>query len=190
MNPRWLTGQSIIPALLVLSGLVSCGQDNGHSITTTQTVQSGNKQPVQTIDPSRDIEALKSRLFDEPENVGLLSSLGDAYFESAQYEEAISIYDKAIMLDPNHADSMNDRGLSYFYLGNSGAALESVNQAITVAPSYIHAWLSKGFMLFKLGRNDEAVEAFNKVKELDLFGGLSREADSFLLQIEAAKSRG
>ena len=142
-----------------------------------------------SVQSDQRIETLKSQLFDSPDNFDLLSALGDAYFETQRYIEAIGVYEKAVKVNPQSADSFNDLALSYFYTGNSEAALASVNKAVKADPTYKHGWLTKGFLLMTLGRLDEAVEPLKNVKELDLGGRLAEEADNFLGQIELAKGK-
>ena len=142
-----------------------------------------------SIQSEQRIETLKSQLFDSPDNFELLSALGDAYFESQRYIEAIGIYEKAIKIDPKSADSFNDLALSQFYTGNNEAALVSVTKAVEADAAYKHGWLTKGFILMTLGRLDEAAESLKKVKTLDFGGRLAEEADSFLTQIELAKGK-
>lgn len=152
--------------------------------------QEGLKEfDASSIQIDQRIETLKSQLFDSPDNFDLLSALGDAYFESQRYIEAIGIYEKAIKIDPKSADSFNDLALSQFYTGNNEAALASAAKAVEADPVYKHGWLTKGFILMTLGRLDEAAESLKKVKELDLGGRLAEEAGNFLTQIELAKGK-
>lgn len=136
------------------------------------------------------IETLKSRLFDDPDNEQLLSELGDVFFESQRFPEAIPTYEKAVAINPQNHDVLNDLGLSYFYIGETEKALDSINKAIGADPTFKHAWLSKGFMLKAVGNYDEAVVSLNKVKELDTDGTLAMAADNFLKEIETSLNIG
>jgi len=154
-------------------------------------VPQGEYKEFEGLDSQNDqrIETLKSRLFDEPQNFQLIAALGDAYFEAGRYVQAIDIYNKALAVNSSDPDCLNDLALSYFYTGNTDKAIESVNKATTADPAYTHAWLTKGFILLSVGRQEEAVAPLMKVKELDMGGGLSMEADSFLGQIEQMKGQ-
>jgi len=175
--------QKLYPILLLLS-LLSCDDDGAKS--TTQVQQFPDIDIFQT---SPDIERLKARLFDSPEDFSTLSHLGNLYFESAQYYEAIPIYDKALAVNPLCADCLNDRGLALFYTGNPQSALESFDKAIALEPEFAHVWLSKGFVLVSEGRYQEAIISLNKVKELDSTGTLAIEADKFLALAAARSSQ-
>jgi tetratricopeptide (TPR) repeat protein len=142
------------------------------------------------VDPkAARIDTLKAKLFDDPNNELLLSDLGDAYFESQRFQEAIPIYEKAATINPQNPDVLNDLALSYYYTGKREQALDTVNRAIEADPAYKYAWLTKGFILTSLGIHDEAITSLNKVKELDPGGPLSKSADDFLREIEISLNR-
>ena len=179
---------------LVLLSLIAC--DSKDSTTTSRESTSKVSTPT-TLDAQQfpkfdsfqqpsEIDQLKARLFDNPNDFNTLDSLGDLYFESGQYVEAIQTYDKALAVDPSCADCFNDRGLASFYLGDPTSAIESFDKAIALDPGYAHAWLSKGFVLTSEGRYQEAIAPLNKVKELDTSGQLTPAADKFLAQVAAA----
>jgi tetratricopeptide (TPR) repeat protein len=177
---------------LVLLSLISC--DNKES-TTTSTVSTATTSDAQqfpkfdSFQPPSEIDQLKARLFDNPEDINILNSLADLYFESAQYTEAIRTYKKVLAIDPTCADCFNDIGLASFYQGDAVTALASFDKAIAIRPEFPHAWLSKGFVLVSEGRFEEAVAPLNKVKELDTTGKLSAAADNFLAKIAEEKRR-
>ena len=166
--------------------LLAAGCDGGKKEAAYEDLQEWDGRYGST---DRRIEMLKASLYEDPDNFDLLSALGDAYFESQRYEDAIVEYEKALKIRPDDADCLNDMGLAYFYTGNTEKGLESVEKAIESSPGYKHPWLSKGFMLMSIGRYDEAVEPLNRVKELDPGGKLAEEADRFLMQIEAMRGR-
>ncbi len=168
-------------AFALLFFLAACGSKEEPAMEELKEFDGRHSESEQRI------ESLKSRLFDDPENAQLLAALGDAYFESERYQEAIKIYDKVVKIDPKNADCLNDRGLAYFYLGNNDAALESIDAAISADPAYKHPWLSKGFVLVTIGRYEEAVPPLKKAREIDPGGPIAIEADKFLAQIEAMK---
>lgn len=162
-------------ALLIILSLVAC-EDNAPK-PASELQQSFDSQAVQQF---QGIEQLKAKLAMNPNDFATLSELGDMYFESGQFFEAIQIYDQAIGVNPMCADCYNDRGLSLHYLGDADSAIASFDKAVEIDPGYVHAWLSKGFVLVSAGRYQEAIEPLNKVKELDTTGGLAAEADKFL----------
>lgn len=186
-NSAWKQGVIIgmLSATVVLSGCEN--NDN-----PAPAVQGQQPTPQQPLPPTGKIplETLKARLFDDPENPKLLAALGDAYFESRRFKEAIPAYEKATGINPKDTDTLNDLGLSYFYTGNPDAALTTLNKATMADPSYKFAWLSTGYVLVSLGRYNEAVTPLTKAKELDPNGIIGQEAEGFLKKIEELKAQG
>jgi tetratricopeptide (TPR) repeat protein len=167
--------------VLVLTGLISCDDKATTTAPTTASTTDAQQFPkFDNFQSPSEIDQLKARLFDNPQDFDALDSLGDLYFESGQYLEAIQTYDKALLVNPLCTDCLNDKGLSLFYLGDANAAINAFDQAIAIDPGYAHVWLSKGFVLTSAGRYEEATGPLNKVKELDTTGRLSRTADEFL----------
>ena len=162
-------------ALLILFSLISCDDQAAKPATTAQDFPQ-----FDSFQTPSEIDQLKARLFDNPEDFEALSTLGDRYFEAGRYLEAIQTNDKALAVNPMCADCLNDRGLAQYYMGDPKSALESFDRAIAIDPEYVHAWLSKGYVLFSVGRYEEAIPVLNKVKELDTTGGLAAEADKFI----------
>jgi len=182
VNMRYAT-LGLLTASLFLLGCE--GGNNGASAPAQQAQPS-----MQATMPSQDtaIEMLKTRLFDDPENSALLAKLGDAYFEQRRFDEAIPIYERAVMYNPKDYDALNDLGLSYHYTGNTEAALTALDKSAAANPSYKFARLSKGYILLSLGRYEEAEAPLRKAQELDPNGGVGEEAGRMLMRVEQMKA--
>jgi tetratricopeptide (TPR) repeat protein len=119
----------------------------------------------------------------EPGNATLHAVLGDLYFDTERFSQAIGRYEKAVELDPGDADSLNDLGLAFFYTGNNDAALSALERATSVDPAFQRAWLSRGFVLARLGRAGEAKEALQRTIELGPETGIGQEARRILARV-------
>lgn len=64
----------------------------------------------------------------------VLYMLGAAYFESGDYDTAISVFSKAIEKEPNLEDALYGRGLSFEEKGQYGLAAQDFSAAISVKP--------------------------------------------------------
>lgn len=166
--------------LTIIFGLISCGENDSQPVTQAQQAPAPG---AGANDPAQAIDHLNARIAENPNDFNALSTLGDLYFQTSQFMEAIQVYDRALAINPSSADCFNDRGLALFYTGDLQSALESFEKANAAEPKYVNAWLSKGYVLFASGRHQEAIEPLNKVKELDTEGTLSWEADKFLNMI-------
>lgn len=109
-----------------------------------------------------------------------LASLGDRYFESNNFLQAIKIYEKVLELNPNDVDTYNDLGLAFHYTGNTDSAVETLRKGTEAVPSFQRIWLSLGFILASSGRNDEARPVLQKAVELNPTSTVGQEAQRIL----------
>ena len=85
----------------------------------------GAMPPAATpADIQKQITPLLSILKDDPKNLKALIELGNAYFDSAQFDKAIETYAKALTMDPKNADVRTDMGIMYRRKGNFDRAIE------------------------------------------------------------------
>ena len=73
--------------------------------------------------------------------------LGNAYFDSDQYEKSIRAYEKALALKPDNPDVLTDMGVMYRLSGQPHKALEAFNKAMAVNPKHEISRLNKGIVL-------------------------------------------
>ena len=112
-----------------------------------------------------------------------LTRLGDQYFESSNYKQAIEIYKKALEINPNDTDTLNDLGLAYHYTGNSDLAEEMLIKGTEVDPGFQRIWLSLGYVLKSVGKNEEARAVLQKTVEMGFDNEIGQEAIRMLGQL-------
>jgi len=96
-----------------------------------------------------------------------LAILGDRYFESGNYVQAIKAYRKALEKNPMDVDTYNDLGLSLQYIGQPNEAIDILRQGSQLDPNYQNVWLSLGFVLFQSAKNEEASTALKHAAEIN-----------------------
>jgi Flp pilus assembly protein TadD len=112
-----------------------------------------------------------------------LAHLGDQYFESSNYKQAIEIYKKVLEDNPSDVDTYNDLGLAYHYTGNSGLAEEALIKGIEVAPEFQRIWLSLGYVLSSAGKSEEASAALQITVNMGSDNEIGQEAIRMLGQL-------
>lgn len=144
------------------------------------------KHPESTMTPGPIVDTglVKSGSFmkeiesiNDPEK---LAQLGDKYFESSRFAEAIEAYEKALKLNPKDADTFNDLGLALHYTARSEKAVEILRKGTEANPSFQRLWLSLGFVLTASGKGEEAKAALNKAVDLDPNSTQGQEAKRLL----------
>jgi cytochrome c-type biogenesis protein CcmH/NrfG len=82
------------------------------------------------------IAALERQTQAEPGNVTAWTELGNAYFDSNQYEASISAYRKSLELDPGNPNVWTDMGVMYRRAGKPEEAIKAFDQAIAADPKH------------------------------------------------------
>ncbi len=90
------------------------------------------------------IEEYRTILAEDPNNLAAAIALGNAYFDSAQWREAVRMYERAIELDPRNADVITDLGTAYRNLGKPERALAEYRRALSVEPGHLNARFNLG----------------------------------------------
>lgn len=112
-----------------------------------------------------------------------LASLGDQYFESSNFKQAIEIYKKVLEINPNDTDTLNDLGLAYHYTGNSDLAEVVLIKGIEIAPSFQRIRLTLGYVLKSLGKNEEARSVLQQTADMGPDNEVGQEAIKMLGQL-------
>jgi len=119
------------------------------------------------VDREEEIQLLKTTLKKDPYNLQTLINLGDAYFDTDRYQEAIDAYSKALAIDPKNPDVRTDMGIMYRKLGQFDKAIEAFRQAAQDQPLHVNSRFNLGIVL-KYDKEDfqgaiQAWEDFLKV---------------------------
>ena len=132
--------------------------------------KSDSRAPVSSAPPQMEtsspgnadlIGALKRRAETEPNNAVAWTELGNAYFDSEQYQESINAYRKSLELDSNNPNVWTDMGVMYRRSGKPEEAIKAFDQAIAVDPRHEVSRMNKGIVLLHdLNDADGAIKAW------------------------------
>ena len=130
----------------------------------------GEVEEKKSASHEEDIRLAKSVLEQDPKNLGALITLGNAYFDTDRYHEAIDAYSRALAIDPKNPDVRTDMGIMCRKLGQFDKALEAFRQAAQDQPLHVNSRFNIGIIL-KYDKNDfvgaiRAWEEFLKLEEL------------------------
>jgi cytochrome c-type biogenesis protein CcmH/NrfG len=127
--------------------------------------QVAQEQLKRTAD--KEAEPLLAKLKDNPQDVSLLTSIGNVYYDSSQFKEAIGYYEQALKIKPNDPDLRTDLGTAYFSIGNADRALAELDQALKVDAKHANALFNVGVVKWQGKMDvDGAVAAWNKLLEM------------------------
>lgn len=75
-------------------------------------------------------ELLKGRHLDNPDNPEYLLEYANSVFEASEYETAISLFEKLLLLDPNHFLALERIANSFKNLDNTKSAIKAVKRML------------------------------------------------------------
>ena len=101
-------------------------------------------------------------------------NLGIVYNDLGRREEAITVYTKAIELNPKYAGAYNNLGNVYDDLGKKEEAVGAYKKVIELNPKDASAYSNLGNLYDDLGKKEEAVGAYKKAIELN-----PKDADAY-----------
>jgi tetratricopeptide (TPR) repeat protein len=96
-----------------------------------------------------------------------LISKGQELAYKGKYEDAITQYDKAIVINPNNSSAWKFKGSALRSLIKHAEALASLDKATELDPNDSSTWFSKYWNLCDLRRSKEALACLDKAIELD-----------------------
>lgn len=158
-SDRWTNTQAI--ALAIVSLVVGTG--GGYLIRQSQSkriqppVAAVAPSPTSTTSPTMPLSpaqlndaattqaaAKLEQLKSDPTNTGLLVELGNIYYDSKQYPNAIDYYKRALVLQPDNTSVRTDLATAIWYTGDADNSIAEFNKSLTYEPT-------KPDTLFNLG---------------------------------------
>lgn len=91
----------------------------------------------------------------DPDNVDLLISLGNLYYDAQQFPAAVNYYARALSIRPSDADVRTDMGTAYWYMGDADRAIAEFNQALLARPDNANTLFNLGLVTLQ-GKHDAA----------------------------------
>ncbi len=128
--------------------------------------------PAQSAAPAASesdrIAAFERKTRANPNDAEAWTELGNAYFDSNQFEKSISAYKKSLEIAPNNANVWTDMGVMYRRSDKPEEAIKAFDQAIAVDPKHEVSRLNKGIVLLHdLKDMNGAIEAWEGLLEVN-----------------------
>jgi len=134
----WLMRGSQSPAPTTDTASASAPALNANAASQTPTP--AQMQQMADTQAAPLLEKLKA----DPNNAGLLASIGNIYYDTQQYPTAIDYYQRALKVEPTNAAVRTDMATAYWYTGNADTAIAEFQKSLSYEPN-------KANTLFNLG---------------------------------------
>jgi cytochrome c-type biogenesis protein CcmH/NrfG len=145
--------------------------------TALQTGQpagaSAAHQPMPTLSDmkrmaDKQAEPLLTKLKTDPKDVDALNKTALTYKSAHQFEEAITYFQKALVLDPRNVPIRTDMASCMYYTGNVDGAISELQKSLSYDPKHAGTLMNLGIIKWK-GKDDVAgaVSAWQTLLKLD-----------------------
>jgi cytochrome c-type biogenesis protein CcmH/NrfG len=151
------SAQASVPAATTTGGM-------GIAPAQLPGIGSSQQQPASPEMIAKAAEPLRGQLQNNPNDVETIVKLGNLYYDSQAYPQAIQYYEKALALQPNNADVRTDAGTAYWYTGDPDKAIASFEKALAIRPNHPGTLFNLGIVKWQ-GKKDPkgAVVAWEKL---------------------------
>ena len=101
-----------------------------------------------------------------PKRFDALYLLGIAALAAGKHQQAASLLDRSIRLNPAFPPAWCNRGMALMQVNRQKEALASFDKALALDPAFADAWYNRGVALKDLGVFEKAVDSFDKALAL------------------------
>jgi len=142
--------------------------------------------PAVTADAQKQISTLQGILKEDPKNLKALVELGNLFFDTDQFDQAIRAYSRALELDPGNADIRTDMGIMYRRKGDPDRAIAEFKKAAQDNPKHVNSRYNMGVVfLHDKGDIKGAIKAWEDYLKVEPAGP---RAENIRSQMEKMKS--
>src|SRR5210317_2013256 len=157
---------TLVAGLII--GLLLGKNDSG---TKTSPPAGAPTGPMPTVNLQQKLGELKNIVANDPANFQAWVALGNEYFDSNQFMDAIQAYDKALAIQPNSPDVLTDQGVMFKRLGWFDRAFENFTRANEIDPAHATSFYNLGVVYrYDLQDFDKAREAWTRFLEINPTG--------------------
>ena len=147
--------------------------------------------PAAAVLDQNKVKALSTIAEQQPSSPQPRIDLGNLYFDSERYTDAIKWYGDAFKLNPKDVNVSTDLGVSYYYTNQPDRALAQFDESLKIDPKHAKTLLNVGIVR-AFGKQDlpGAEQAWQRVMELDPSGPEGQAAKRALDSLKSAHPGG
>lgn len=132
----------------------------------TASATPANAPPPPPLDETQ-VNAFKTVADRDPKNAEARVQLGNLYFDSEKYQDAIKWYSEAFALAPTDVNVSTDLGISYYYMSQPDQALQQFATSLKLDPKHAKTLLNVGVVrAFGKQDLDGALQAWQQLVEI------------------------
>src|SRR5579883_261016 len=130
-----------------------------------QTAQMQQPTPEQMRHMAdKQAEPLLASLKQNPNDADALYKVGNIYYDTQQFPEAVKYYESALKIQPKALDTRTDMATAYYFMGDADRAIAEFDEVLKQNPSHANALFNEGMVKWE-GKGDinGAIAAWKKL---------------------------
>ncbi|MGC1478656.1 MAG: tetratricopeptide repeat protein, partial [Terriglobales bacterium] len=131
------------------------------------TAEAGAQTPTEAqMQKMADTQAgpLIEKLKTDPNNAGLLTNIGNVYYDAHLFPTAIDYYQRALKVEPANTGVRTDMGTAYWFTGNADAAIAEFQKSLSYEPDKANTLFNLGIVEWQGKMDiDKATAAWQKL---------------------------
>jgi len=112
------------------------------------------------------VQDFKDAIAKNPKDTKALLGLANMYYDSGQYQKAITYYEQAVAVDEKNSSALSDLGTCYFYQKENEKAAKNFTLAIKVDEKNLNARYNLGLVYKAEGKKEEAKKEWEEMMKL------------------------
>ncbi len=143
-------------------------------------------QQASPLQAQKAADDLQLHLEKEPGNIALWLKLGHIYLEQQSFKKAVTVFRKAVVVDPKNAEALVDLGIALNAINKTEDAYNSFKQATEKFPGYAEGWLRLGLIYrFQLNDNTKALDNLEKYLSIEPANDLAPKVRNEIQKIKS-----
>ena len=183
-HPRGLTGSTSVPSWLWAA--VGLGALVAVLVSAIQIAR--QPQPIAVPGASKpqlaSAESLNVLLRSDSTAAGPNVALGNLFYDTGNFGEAVPYYRRALRKDPDLIDVRVDLGVSYHNLGKLDLATQELEEAVRRRPDHAVAQFDLAVVYQTMGRKEDARAHYLKARALDSPPDMAAVIDQLLARLD------
>lgn len=134
-----------IATVFIVWGVKHSLQPMAADTADTMASRAGTGSPEEVMNSVQaQIEHLRDLEKSNPDDVEILTLLGNLYYDAGMAEQSVEYYDRVLALEPENVNVMVDKATMLRPLGRSAEAIQILEQALALAPEHEYALFNMG----------------------------------------------
>lgn len=100
--------------------------------------------PAPAILDETKVAALRNIVDRDPKNAAARTQLGDLYYDSGRFTDAIKWYQESLAINPSDVNVSTDLGVSFYYTNDPDRAVQQLEASLKIDPSHAKTLLNLG----------------------------------------------